>query len=464
MANISYENTADAVYDPYDHKYSDIDSIERELNRTFDLCNGCRLCFKYCPSFPSLFKAMDRTQADVSLLTEKEKATVIGECYQCRICYVVCPYTKTDKHPYQINFPALMLRAKILAAKRKGIGLRERLLGNPDALGRLNSGWLSGLVNWSMKNSFHRSLMHSILGIHKRKLMPSFHRVSFARWFRKHSKRREQTVSVQSDKKVVLFSTCFVNYNNPQVGKDTVAVLEKNKVLVEHPSQNCCGMPALDSGDMKLALKKMKRNLRLLIPYVEQGYKILAINPSCSLTLKQEYINFLPPDKGDGKESWRKKAEKISAATMDVNEYLFELKKEGTFNTDFKSKPGKVAYHVPCHLRAQNIGFRSRDMMRLIPDTTVNVTAECCGHDGTWAMKKEFFDMSLQAGKKAFSGLKEQGANEVATDCPLAAIQLQQGMEVEKRPVHPVQILAKAYHPPEKGGFPDALTNKSEVS
>ena len=456
MPNISYENTGNAVYDPYDPKYQSTDSLENELNRTFDLCNSCRMCFKYCPSFPSLFEAMDRVDANVLALTGKDKAKVVSECYQCRTCYVVCPYTETDKHPYKINFPALMLRAKILTARKKGVGFRERILGNPDALGRLNSGWFSGLLNRAMQNNLHRSLMHASIGIHKKKLMPAFHRVTFARWFHKYQKTHKRNMQKDSQDKVVLFSTCFVNYNNPQVGKDTIAVMEKNQISVKHPKQNCCGMPALDSGNLKAAQKKMKGNVRRLLLYAEQNYKILAINPTCSLTLKNEYTRFLPPGK------WREDAKKISEATMDLHEYLFELKNKGKFNRDFQSSPGKVAYHVPCHLRAQNIGFRSRDIIRLVPETSITPVTECCGHNGTWAMKKEYFDMSLETGKRAFEGLQSQNADVVATDCPLAAIQLKQGMGTNKEPVHPIQVIAKAYRNPEQGGHVNALNTNEE--
>ena len=455
----SYENTNDAIYDSYHPKYGDVASIERELDRTFDLCNGCRMCFKYCPSFPTLFKAMDRTEADVTKVTGEEKAQVIGECYQCRICYVVCPYTETDKHPYVIDFPALMLRSKILATQKKGVKLREKLLGNPDFLGRLNTGWVSYLVNKSMKNSFHRQLLHSVLGLHKKKLMPDFHRRSFATWFKKHRKQQKKNLKKTAplgettQNKIVLFSTCFVNYNNPQIGQDAISVLEKNRVHVEHPKQNCCGMPNLECGDLKAARKKMKRNVKRLLPYVRQGYKVLAINPTCSMTLKQEYDKFLAPAK------WREAAKEVSQATMDLHEYLFELKKSENFNQEFKSSPGKVAYHVPCHLRAQNIGFKSRDILKLIPQTQVTPVAECCGHDGTWAIKKEYFEMSLKAGKRAFEGLQNQNAEKIATDCPLAAIQLQQGMmdDSKERPEHPIQLLAKAYCTPEEGGFSNPI-------
>ena len=454
MNHISYDNTENAIYDPYHKLYGDPKSLDQELERTFDLCNSCRLCFKYCPSFPSLFEAMDRVDADPKQLREKDISKVVGECFHCHICYIVCPYTESDEHPYKIDFPNLMLRTKIFASQKKGIGLRERLFGNPDVLGRLNSGKLSSLVNWVMQNNPHRALMHKVLRIHKKKKMPLFHKKTLFSWFRKFRKKKPKIRESQATDKVVLFSTCFVQYNNPAIGKDALSVLEKNNLCVEHPKQNCCGMPALESGNLKLARKKMKANIHHLLPYVEKGYKVLAINPTCSLTLKEEYEKCMPPGQ------WREKAKKLSKASMDMQEYLNKLRKEGKLNTDFQSSPEKVAYHVPCHLRAQSIGFPSRDVLKSIPETTLSPVAECCGHNGTWAMKKEYFEMSLKVGKRAFDGLKNQNANEVTTDCPLASIQLQQGMEIEKEPVHPIQVLAKAYHSSENGGYSHSLVKK----
>lgn len=450
MGHVSYENTADAIYDPHDAKFWDESSLNNELARVFDLCNGCRMCFKFCPSFPSLFEAVDRTDNDVFKLTQADKDKVVDECFQCKLCYVNCPYTATDEHKYNVDYPALMQRYRMIDTKKNGLGLREKVLQNPDLAGKANTGLISGVVNWALNNNFHRKIAQAILGIHKDKRMPAFHRTSFSRWFKKHRARLEKEgggIAADPAAKVVLFSTCFVNYNNPRVGKDAVDVLEKNNVRVECPSQNCCGMPGLDTGDIDFAVKKMEKNIASLYPYAEQGYKILAINPTCSLTLKKEYPNFMPPGE------LREKARVISKATRDLHEFLFELKQEEKLNRDFKSSPGKVAYHVPCHLRMQNIGFRSRDIMKLIPGTKIAPVAECCGHDGTFAMKEEFFEMSMKTGKKSFDALKAAGGDQVATDCPLAAIQLQQGMDLDEAAIHPIQVLARAYKSPEAGGW-----------
>ena len=480
IRKVSYADTRDAIFKPTNSLYRDKNSITNEINRTFDLCNGCRLCFKFCPTFPTIFKAMDDVDNDVFAIPEKKKEQALDECFQCKLCYNACPYTEGSHHPYAIDFPALMLRAKI--ARRKFPKIRDLLLGNPDLLGKLAVGPLAFFVNLSMKIYPNRILMHHILGIHKHKFMPRFVGQSFQSWYKSYAKKKDAQNSAFKNqeidptempknnhidgesrnevvtrknrrelKQVLLFYTCFVNYNNPEIGKDTVDVLEKNGVDIACPNQNCCGMPALESGNTKLAIKKMKKNIASLLPFVEEGYKILVINPTCSMTLKKEYPLFLQGSK------WEAGAEKISAATMDVNEYLFSLHAQEKFKKDFRSTPNKVAYHVPCHLRAQNIGLRSRDLMRLIPDTKLSLATECCGHDGTWAMKKEFFDMSMKVGKKAFTQLKSADAPYVSTDCPLAAIQIQQGMDLSTLPTHPIQILAKAYKSPNEGGFDTAV-------
>lgn len=448
---ISFENTADVTYDPHDEKYWDESSLRREINRTFDLCHSCRMCFKFCPSFPDLFGTMDgHADGDVHKFTEADIDRVEDKCFQCKLCYVQCPYTDQDNHKYDLNFPALMQRRTNVRAKKSGVGLREKVLQNADMAGKMNTGFISRIVNATMKpGGFHRRVFQALLGVHKDKLMPEFHRASFMRWWKNYKKKKDPAVA-GSGEKVALFATCFVIYNNPRLGKECVDVLEHNDLDVVVPPQNCCGMPGIESGDLKFALKKMKRNVESLYPLAKEGYKILAINPTCSLTLKQEYMVYLEGE-------LREKARVVSAAVRDVHEYLFELKGEDKLKRDFKSTPGKVGYHVPCHLRAQNIGFRSRDIMKLIPGAKILPVAECCGHDGTWAMKTENFEMSLDTGKRAFEGLKESNPDRVSTDCPLAALQLEQGGELKERPEHPVQILYKAYRAPAEGGFSEPV-------
>ena len=442
------EATQDAVYDPHSKKYWNEDSLQREIQRTFEICHGCRMCFKYCSSFPSLFSAIDKTgDGDVLKLTQEDTQKVIEECFQCKVCYIKCPYTDQDKHIYDLNFPALMQRATHLKAKKNGVRLKDKILQDADMAGKLNSGLISSFVNWTFDSKFHRKIFQALLGIHKNKKMPVFHKTTFSKWFERN---REGERSVFK-RKVVLFSTCFVNYNNPQIGKDAVFVLEKNKIHVSHPRQNCCGMPGLNSGDLKWAIKKMKSNIKTLYPLVKVGYKVLAVNPTCSMTIKKEYTTFLP-------KKWKGMAEEISKNTFDLHEYLFQLKGSNELNCEFQSTPEKVGYHVPCHLRTQNIGYRSRDIMKLIPAVSIQIVDKCCGHNGNWAMKKENFDLSMRVGEKAFDSLREKEADQLATDCPLAAIQIQQGMKLSQEPYHPIQIMAKAYKKPKEGGFAQKIS------
>ncbi len=448
-------NTQNAIYDPKDPKYWDLNSLQYELQRTFDICHGCRMCFDYCGSFETLFKTLDSyAEGDVTKINEKDIQNIIDLCYHCKLCYVNCPYTDKDQHPFHLNFAGLMQRAVHIRAKKNGIKLRDKILQNSDFAGKINSNILSGIVNFTMKSEFHRRVIEKILKIHRNKLMPEFHKTPFARWFKKHKK-------IQNPKhQVVLFSTCFVNYNQPSIGKDAVFVLEKNECNIEHPKQNCCGMPGINTGDLDFALKKIKGNLISLYPYANKGYKILVINPTCSMTLRKEYPLYagLIGKTQQEKKEWEDKAKLIAQQTMDISEFLFSLKKQNMLNTNFQSTPNSIAYHAPCHLRAQWKGFPARDLLKLLPNTQVGFVAQCCGHDGTWSMKKEYFELSLKYGRKAFTELQSKESNCVTTDCPLAALQLKQGMNLSEVPLHPIQILAKSYKKPEEKGFPNPIS------
>ena len=287
-------------------------------------------------------------------------------------------------------------------------------------------------------------LLEKILGVHRRKLLPNFHGQTFMAWFKRNKGRH----ALNGDNgKVFYFPTCFVNYNEPEIGKAAIRVFEKNNLTVESGYQQCCGMPLLDGGDVEGAQKAARKNIAHLLPFVRQGHKILVNNPTCSMMMRKEYPKLV------GGEA----AQALAEAVRDPNEFLNELHQAGKLNQDFKSTPGRINYHVPCHLRAQNIGYRSRDMMRRIGGTEIELVAECCGHDGTWAMKTEFFDLSLESGKKAFDGMKT-GESEacLATDCPLAAIQFEQALGI--KPLHPLQVLDKAYR---ADGFATPVPPKS---
>jgi len=446
MSRIEARPTPGLSYSPHEPHYFDESALKSELERGFDICHGCRLCFNLCPSFPALFDAVDRYDGDVLQLTPKEIDWVVDTCFQCKVCYVKCPYTPGDDHEFQLDFPRLLQRAKAVRVRRKGMALRERLLGKPDLLGKL-AGLVPFLANLGNRIGLNRLLMQWVLGVHRHKLLPDFHGETFMGWFRKH---RDALNLSGGNGKVVYYPTCFVNYNEPEIGKAAMNVFAKNDLTVTCEYEQCCGMPVLDGGDVEAAQRQARANIALLLPYVREGHTILVNNPTCSMMMRKEYPE-LVDDPG---------AAELAAAVQDPNEYLNTLRREGRLNTDYKSTPGKVRYHVPCHLRAQNIGYKSRDMMRNIsPETEVELVAECCGHDGTWAMKTEFFEMSLDTGKKAFDGMKGPSGEEgvMATDCPLAAIQFEQATGT--RPLHPLQVLDRAYR---EDGFATPVAPNSQ--
>ncbi|MGC3997772.1 MAG: heterodisulfide reductase-related iron-sulfur binding cluster [Anaeromyxobacter sp.] len=432
---ISYIPTPGLSYDPADARYWDRAALDGEVLRGFEICHGCRMCFKYCDTFPQLFKLIDeRHDGDVRKLSEGEISGVMDTCFQCKLCEVQCPYTPRDQHEFQLDIPALIHRYRAVTKKGARRSLRQRVLNDPDGAGRMARLSL-GMANVANRTRPLRVLMEKTLGVHRDKLLPDFASQSFDSWAA-----GQGLLSAGPGGEAVLFQTCFVQNNEPGLGQDALEVLKKCGVDVRVvKGLVCCGMPAWEHGDLSAVRVQAHRDLDLLIPYVEKGAKVLVINPTCSMMMRREWPHLLEgPD--------RARAEQLAAAVMDVSEYLWSIRNEPRFSLDFKSTPpgGKVAYHAPCHLRAQGIGFKGRDLARKIPGVTVSATVmECCGHDGTYAMTVEGFEPSIRIGQRAFNGMKAGEAEVWITDCPLAAIQFQQ--HAGKKPLHPVSLLARAY-------------------
>jgi Fe-S oxidoreductase len=389
-----------------------------------------------------LFKAIDeRHDGDVSKVTPEETRQVMDACFQCKLCEVQCPYTPRDAHPWQLDFPKLVHRWRGVERRGKGKTLRMRVLNDPDGAARLARASF-GMANAMNRVRPFRVLMEKAVGVHRDKLLPDFAAEPFDAWAQ-----AEGYVKPEPGGEAVLFQTCFVQHNEPDVGKDVLFVLKQNGVDARVVrGLRCCGMPAWEQGDLESLRAQARTDLDLLMPYVERGAKVLVINPTCSMMMRREWPHLLEgPD--------RARAERLAPAVMDVSEYLWSLREEPRFNTAFKSAPpgGKVAYHAPCHLRAQGVGFKGRDLLRKIPGVQVAGTVmECCGHDGTYAMSVEGFEPSQRIGQKAFDGMRGAGAETWATDCPLAALQFQQ--HAGKKPLHPMSILARAYRPDGFGG------------
>lgn len=432
-------------YNPKTEIYWDKSDLEKEMHRVIDICNGCRLCDALCPTFDVLFDKIDLIDDEInknaeakgenlkdplSKLTSKDYDEIVELCYHCKLCYPKCPYV--PPHQYMLDFPRLMMRWHLVSKKEKGIKFTDKLLGNPDLIGKIGSTF-PDLMNWANRNSLNRKLMEVVAGIHQERNLPKYYGETFIDWFKKR-----QGKKVKSDKepiaKVALFYTCSINYNNIEIGKAAVEVLEKNNIEVICPEQICCGLPNIDGGDLEAANKKINSNVENLFKAVEAGYDIIILEPSCTLFIKQEYMELAENQKA---------AEIVSKNSYDICEYLMKLHKAKLLNLDFKKEIGKIIYHLPCHLKAQNIGLKSRDLLLLIPNTQVEVVQQCSGHDGTWSMKKEYFEVSMKVGKKLFNRIEKAVGSTVVSDCTLSHLQIEYG--TGRKVKHPILLVKEAY-------------------
>jgi glycerol-3-phosphate dehydrogenase subunit C len=418
------------VFDPRDKTFWDAAALDTELRRVTEICDGCRRCHRLCPSFDHMLDRVDANEGDVAKMVPADFRRIVDLCWQCKLCFNHCPYT--PPHRWDLDFPRLMLRAKAVRAKTEGVSRQDRWLGAIDTVGPLASA-TAPFTNLANNLKPARIVLEALTGVHRDRNLPRFHHKTFARWW------RERPSAAKGDKKVALFFSCSVNYNEPAVGRDTVAVLERNGCAVSCPEQVCCGMPYLDGGDIAAATRNAQQNIDAFLPLVEQGVPVVVPQPTCSYVLKKEYPVLVPGAA----------AEKVAAATQDVCEYLVNRQRDGSLCREFTGKgPGKVSYQMPCHLRAQNMGFKTRDMLQLIPGTTVTVVERCTAMDGTWAMKKEFYPISLGFARKAVAEMEAAQPDSYVTDCSLSALQIEAVRG--KKPGHPMTVLREAYGiPPE---------------
>jgi Fe-S oxidoreductase len=407
-----------------DPAWSDPASLERELRRVGEICHQCRRCLPLCPSFPKLFELVDATDDEIAGVSMAGFDRVNELCFHCRACFNLCPYT--PPHDWDVDFPALMRRHQVARAKRDGVPLARRLTSRTDLLGKLAS-VAPALMNFANRNRASRVLMEKTIGIHRDWVQPTFHAETFSRWWKKRGAQGSG-----ENGSVVLFTTCSVEYNDPETGRAAVEVLERSGVRVDVCYERCCGMPFTDTGDLDRARQNAERNIADLLPYVDAGARILAPGASCSLLLKTEYPKLVPSDD----------ARRVAEATRDLMEHVYDLAKAKKLDRSFEKPLGKVAYQAPCHLRAQNLGFRARDLLR-VAGAEVTVIDSCSGVDGTWGMQERFHDESMKVAAPMLARIEEAEPDHVCTDCPLSALRIKEGSGREA--VHPIVLLRDAY-------------------
>jgi Fe-S oxidoreductase len=422
-----------------DPAFYDERALDAELHRVFDICHGCRRCFSLCQSFPILFDAIDASPTmELDGVDKRVYWQVVENCYLCDMCYMTkCPYV--PPHPWNVDFPHLMLRAKALRARRGELKLADRLLSSTEAVGRIAGiPVVAEVVNAANRNGIARKLLDKTLGVDPRAPLPKYY-ASTARRRLKKSLRRDLTVQADGATRgqAVLFTTCYGNRNEPQLAQDLAAVFEHNGIaVVLAASERCCGMPKLELGDLESVARFKEANIPQLLKLVDAGYDIVAPIPSCVLMFKKE----LPLMFADEPQ-----VQRVAKRMFDPFEYLMLRHKAGLLRTDFKARLGKVSYHVPCHLRVQNIGLKTRDVLRLVPDTTVEVIERCSGHNGTYAIKSRFRDASMKIGGPVIQRVENSGADYYSSDCPMAGHQIESGLASAAEPTHPLALLRIAY-------------------
>ena len=412
---------------------------EKELERVFEICHGCRRCVSLCTAFPTLFDLVDASATlEVDGVAKSDFGKVVDQCYLCDLCFMTkCPYV--PPHPWNVDFPHVMLRAKAVKF-RQGVKFRDRLLSSTDALGKLAAiPVVAQTINAVNGNSLSRSVLDSVLGVHKDRQLPPY----TSKKFRNHSK-KSPTFPVkdgkQSPGKVAIFATCYGNYNEPGIAHDLLAILEHNEIPYALAEQEaCCGMPKLELGDFDSVNKLKEKNIPVLARLAREGYAILTPVPSCTLMFKQELPLMYPQDAD---------VLAVRDAMFDPFEYFVLRKKDGLLKTDFVKPLGKVSYHIPCHSRVQNMGQKTRELLEAIPGTELTTVERCAGHDGTWGVKSEYYENSMKIGRPVFRQMAAPGPSTIASDCPIAARHILQGMGDEAKGVekaHPLALVRKAY-------------------
>jgi Fe-S oxidoreductase len=419
--------------------YGDPQALNAELARVFDICHGCRRCFSLCNSFPTLFDLVDGSATgELDAVPVEAYAQVVEHCYLCDMCYMTkCPYV--PPHPWNVDFPHLMLRAKAKEFKDGKPRLRDRVLSSTDTVGNIAGiPVIAGAVNALNASNLGRQLLETALGVDRRAPVPKYHSRS-ARKILADRIGRTDAAGVATEHtrgRIAVFTTCYGNRNQPGLVEDTVAVLEHNEVPVTLlASERCCGMPKLELGDLDAIRALKEHNIDPLYELASSGWDLTAPIPSCVLMFKQELPLLFPDDA---------KVKIVAEAFFDPFEYLMLRHRAGKLKTEFKEHLGSISYQVPCHLRVQNIGLKTRDVLELVPNTSVKAIERCSGHDGTYAVKKEYHDIAKKIGRPVARQVDAAEADHFTSDCPMAAEQISSIAE-SAEPTHPIQLLRRAY-------------------
>jgi glycerol-3-phosphate dehydrogenase subunit C len=425
----------------FDHPdFLDPKKLDDEMRRVFDICHGCRRCFNLCDSFPKLFDMIDESKnEDVESLSSEQFAPVVDACTLCDMCFMTkCPYV--PPHDFDLDFPHLMLRYRAAQKKQGKLSRIPRQLAEIDRNSKLGV-MFSKFINWfsDIKNKLFRKILQIIAGIDVRVQLPKYNSETFSNFFKKNN----QLINYNAkdiNRKVVIYSTCFVNFNKKNTGVAALKVLKKNGVEVKEAYPGCCGMPFLEQADLQKVVEQAKKVSTDLLKWIDKGYKVITLTASCGLMLKFEWPLLLPQDE---------KIKKLSSNVMDIDEYVVDIANNEGLAEGLHEIDGGVTVHHACHARAQNMGIKARDMLKLIPNVKIDVVERCAGHGGTFGVMKETHSLAVKVGRPTIRQIKTKNNKYMASDCPLAGKHLKQ-LEADTNisndeALHPIELVAKSY-------------------
>jgi len=420
--------------------FLDLKKLDQEMRRVFDICHGCRRCFNLCDSFPKLFDMIDESKNEnVESLSSDQFAPVVDACTLCDMCFMTkCPYV--PPHEFDLDFPHLMLRYRVLQKKQNKLSVIPAQLAEMDRNAKIGV-LFSGFINWivNIKSKFLRKILELVAGIDKRARLPSYNSETFTNFYKKNN----SSISLESpnkDRKVVIYSTCFVNFNKKDTGVAALKVLKKNGVEVKEAYPGCCGMPFLEQANLPKVAVQAKKVSKDLLKWVDKGYRVITLTASCGLMLKFEWPLLLPKNEG---------VIRLSKNISDIDEYIVDISNKEGLAKGLKEIDGGVTVHHACHARAQNMGNKARDMLNLIPNIKIDVVERCAGHGGTFGVMKTTHNLALKVGRPTARQIKNKNNKYMASDCPLAGKHLKQLEQDTKishdEALHPIELMAKAY-------------------
>ena len=420
--------------------FLDEKKLDEEMRRVFDICHGCRRCFNLCDSFPKLFEMIDESKnEDVKSLSSDQFVPVVDSCTLCDMCFMTkCPYV--PPHEFDLDFPHLMLRYRALQKKQNKLSYIPSQLAKIDRnakIGVMFSWIINRILN--IKNKYLRQILEFTIGIDKRVNLPAYNSETFSNYYKKNNN-FINIENLNKNRKVVIYSTCYVNFNKKETGIAALKVLKKNGIEVKESYAGCCGMPFLEQADLKKVTEQAKKVSKDLLKWVDKGYRVITLTASCGLMLKFEWPLLLPENE---------EIKRLSKNTSDIDEYIVDVSNKEGLASGLQEIDGGVTVHHACHARAQNMGIKARDMLKLIPNIKIDVVEKCAGHGGTFGVMKETHNLALKVAKPTVRQIKNKNNKYMASDCPLAGKHLEQ-LKLDTKisndeALHPIELLAKAY-------------------